>query len=95
MFQLNSWQPFKDQFDVIKVESFSKYAKKILQKKSTTFPPGYQHMFSMKIGAKKKREVHQFDLMASRLRIVSTVVETIRQMHFGGLSIQTISGESV
>jgi hypothetical protein len=95
LFQLNSWQPFKDQFDVIKVESFSIYAKKILQKKSTTFPPGYQHIFSLYFGAKKKREVHQFDLMASRLHIVSTVVETICQMYFGGLSTQTVSGESV
>jgi hypothetical protein len=46
-------------------------------------------------GTKKKREVHQFDLMPSRLHIVSTVVNTIRQMFFGRLSIQAISGESV
>jgi len=45
--------------------------------------------------AKKKREVHQFDLMASRLHIVPTVVKTICQMYFGGLSILTVSGESV
>jgi hypothetical protein len=44
---------------------------------------------------KKKREVHQFDLMASRLHIVSTVASTICQTYFGGLSIQTDSGETV
>ena len=45
--------------------------------------------------AKKKREVHQFYLMASRLHIVSTVVHTICQTYFGGLSIRIGSGETV
>jgi hypothetical protein len=54
LFQLNSWQPFKDQLDDVKVESFSIYAKKNLQKKSTTFPPGYQHIYSSIFEYKKK-----------------------------------------
>jgi hypothetical protein len=51
--------------------------------------------FMTLIEYKKKREVHQFDLMASRLHIVSTVVHTIHQMYFGGLSIRIGSGETV
>ena len=41
---------------------------------------------------KKKREVNQFDLITSRLYIVSTVVHTICQMYFGGLSIRQVPG---